>query len=366
MKKLSLLVAILVFVILNVSLHFFLLRQVQTLREASQTFILFQDYNTLKNLLLPSLQNSVKKITILKNDHIEFELGNSNVINVLVNVFDSQLSLNTSDKYKFQIEYSLGFILIWQLLILSVASLTAFATILFVEQQDRKNKVSEMAQKLAHDIRSPISTLNLISVKIENEDIKDLQLSVVKQINQIADELLKYSQNSNQTKIKFSDSKIDIHSENVDFTEMLKNLQKEYIFKSIALKQIVEFNISSDISKYKTSKQLVDTAYPIINNLIQNSIEATSVSVSGLIEIKVFLHKNCLVIQIIDNGKGMSKEFLSKLGHSKISHGKNNDGGMSGNGIALYNAKSDLNKYGAKLNIQSELGKGTKVELIFS
>lgn len=233
----------------------------------------------------------------------------------------------------------------------------------FLESLNNLNyiEVSKMrialSQKLAHDIRSPISTLNLISSKIEDLEIRTLQLAVVDQINTIANNLL------DQTK---TDGVSDIV---LGFSEMLFNLEKEYQFKSTSISQKITFKINYDsIQNKKFSSQLNSIIYSTLNNLIQNSIEATSKN--GVISISVGLNTDHKIeVSVSDNGKGIPPEILKRLGKEVLTFGKNkeNNGSSnlkSGNGIALFNAKKELAENNIELLITSKQNLDTTVKII--
>ena len=214
------------------------------------------------------------------------------------------------------------------------------------EQQNQANlNLFNMSQKLAHDIRSPISTLNLISSKIDNDDIKFLQLAVVDQINAIANDLLKQS--------KISQNEIDLK-------QFWDNLIREYSLKKNAIPQEIIFQSKTDLSA-RISVYLSNLLYRTINNFIQNSIEATPND--G--KISIFIQKNInmnIEILIADTGKGMPAHILEKIGKVKISYGKENENNYnSGSGIAMYNAARDLADHGCLLSVKSYEGLGTEV-----
>lgn len=232
-----------------------------------------------------------------------------------------------------------------------------------------KENIFNLSQKLAHDIRSPISTLNLISSKIENAEIKSLQLAVVEQINAIANDLL----NKNKTNILASGLPLIPNSirnrEKQSLKSIFKNLKDEYAFKKIAIQQDIIFDIDEvQINDSRISAKLCTVIYRCVNNFIQNAIEA-SISQDSTITIRCFKlnsEKNMFEICVIDNGKGIPADIIKRLGNEVISYGKDNQVDLihnSGSGIALYNAKIDLQKYGGELLIESQIGSGTQVSI---
>lgn len=95
-----------------------------------------------------------------------------------------------------------------------------------------------------------------------------------------------------------------------------------------------------------------------ILDIAKNSVKADST----LIEITVDenINKNLLTITIRDNGCGMSKEFLNRVKDPFTTTRTTRKVGM---GIPLFELAA--NQAGGKLDIESELGKGTCVTATF-
>lgn len=239
-----------------------------------------------------------------------------------------------------------------------------------------QSHIFSLSQKLAHDIRSPISTLNIISSKMNDPELKELQLAVVDKINSIANDLLNKSKGQLQSpdnihQIKNSDKEaqisqtLNIQSDNT-LSLFFKNLVKEYDFKKVAIQQKVIFQIQNeDLKKGRLSKSHEHILYQAINNFIQNSIDATNPTSGEIVILSQTNNHHQLEIVISDNGKGIPSEILQELGNKPLSHGKMNDSN-SGNGIAIFNAKKDLLEMGIQLSIASQQNKGTQVVLKFS
>lgn len=236
-----------------------------------------------------------------------------------------------------------------------------------------QEKIFTLSQKLAHDIRSPISTLNLISARIEDPDLKSLQQAVVQQINDIANDLL--NESKNETK-QSSDEKKNPYASNTEMqkteptqflTKMLKNLEKEYQFKALAISQKVIFEINyTQIETNFSTQKLTSVIYACVNNFVQNAIEATPSD--GVIKITAGLNLDQKIeIAVCDNGKGIPAHILKRLGNEVLSFGKDKIDSTeikSGNGIALYNASKELQENGAKLVITSIENEGTEMRVV--
>lgn len=209
--------------------------------------------------------------------------------------------------------------------------------LLYFKEQEMKISVS---RKLAHDIRSPLSTLNLISSKISDENLKELQQAVVHQINGIAEKVLE------QTRL------VKSHS----YGDIVEQIKHEYTFKQSTLNRTFTFHFDSYFKNIKVDAP--DFLYSGLNNLIQNSIDATSV-LTGQIAICATATKNFVTFTVTDNGCGMSENVLSKIGEKEITFGKLS----SGNGIGVLHLAQALKSIEGNLRIQSQPSSGTEVQI---
>mgnify|MGYP001585236637 CR=1 FL=1 len=64
-----------------------------------------------------------------------------------------------------------------------------------------------------------------------------------------------------------------------------------------------------------------------------------------------------------DNGQGIPKNILEKLGEKGVSHGK--EGSTSGSGLGIYHAKKAIESFKGKFEILSREGLGTTITITF-
>ena len=217
---------------------------------------------------------------------------------------------------------------------------------IYFEQKElelkKQESLSFMSRKLAHDIRSPLSTLNLVSAKIEDPNLKEIQNAVINQINTLAEDLLGYSK-----KIK-----------HLTINELIEQLKNEYSVKSNSINQKILFK--TDNSLINNITVAPSFLYASINNLIQNSIEASPENSKILVSAEVV--GSHIEIQVADIGHGIPKSLLAILGTKEIISTKKSD--FSGNGLAIYILNQELLKIGGQLNIESNENAGTTIALL--
>ena len=227
---------------------------------------------------------------------------------------------------------------------------------------ERQKAAVEIAKRVSHDIRSPLTALNfLIKNSIEiSDDTKQLLSQVSQRINGIADDVISESKNSASS----SKNEIDGASHlGIKITQILTALlaEKEIEFKSNPKVQLfLRLNDLPEDMVVSYSQKMLER---ILSNLINNSVEA--IDEDGSIFVDVQTKQNSLIISVIDFGKGIPPEVLSKLQKYEFqSHGKEHSH-SSGTGIGLKSAFEELSKVGAKLHIESRVGVGTRIILEF-
>jgi len=94
-------------------------------------------------------------------------------------------------------------------------------------------------------------------------------------------------------------------------------------------------------------------------NILINAIEAMEVS-KGNLQVKLDAAKDFYNITIQDNGRGIPREYLSKLFDPFFTLKKN------GMGLGLTASYSIIQSHKAKVHVESVIDEGTKFEISFN
>jgi signal transduction histidine kinase len=207
-----------------------------------------------------------------------------------------------------------------------------------------KSRLSEMAKKLAHDIRSPLTALNIAARAAESqrEPARDLMTTAIKRINDISLDLLKTA------KAEISGA------QNSEITDLHHALSEVVMEKRIQHKnQILFQNEVQSLQAFINESDFKCS----ISNLINNAIEASPESAS--IEIRLKAISDRALIEIQDQGSGIAPHVLAKLGRAPVTEGKTDS--SSGSGIGVYNASKLFHNAQGSLRFDSVMGQGTRV-----
>lgn len=217
------------------------------------------------------------------------------------------------------------------------------------ELQDKEELVA-LAKKVAHDIRSPLSALNIIKSKVLSKDSIEEKLfsNAVNSIHEIAIDLLNDSKKSSADIVDLRDVVSTFVKLKAEEYRNMENVRIQFEVKPNS-----NCNFSVKIQKIDFLR--------LLSNIVNNSVDAKLDDRRITIKLTLSFNNKYIQLAIEDNGKGISQEILSYLGEVKISYGKKNNG--SGFGLGLSNAKKFLEQYNGTIEFTSQLGNGTKVLL---
>ena len=212
------------------------------------------------------------------------------------------------------------------------------------------NQSVEFTYTLAHEIRNPLSTINLAvemlkitNNKKEKEACLDIIMRGSSRINNLLTDLLKSYQLDEIRLEKFSLNQI--------IDEVLTIIADRLMLKNI----IVSKYYSTVDCKILLNKEKIKIA---LTNIMINAIEAMPLKKGRLKLITKLMNGRC-VIEIEDNGSGISKENLKKIFTPYFT---SKPGGM---GLGLSSSLDILRANHFSVSVQSEEGSGTRFILSF-
>ena len=187
--------------------------------------------------------------------------------------------------------------------------------------------------------------------------------SATQRINDIANQLLeKGKQIQKQINTKTVEAGVNNQEQPLS-TQLLSPIIDSIVSeKRIQFREKQDVEIDSDLSQGYGLFAKVNIAElkRTISNLLNNSIEAFSES-KGKVNISIISEHQFVLVKIEDNGRGIPKHILEKLGQAGVTHGK--EGTQSGSGLGIYHAKKSIESFGGKFVIDSVPGIGTSINI---
>ncbi len=274
--------------------------------------------------------------------------GKTYILRVALHIAPVEENLKTA-----RVHSILEFFLAWFILFLG-----AVAHLLLNRIEKIQLKVKELesmaflSQILSHEIRNPLGSIKgfsqYLKSKIENPVFKEYLQLIEKESLRIEKLMKELSVFSGFPKLKFSEFDLRLLLEEIILS--FKNTYFEIIFNVEIPEE--EVLIYSDEDKLKQ----------IVENLFKNAVDAVLESEKKLkkVEVKLFRKNSFWILSIEDNGKGMEPEVLKKLGEPFFTTK------AKGIGLGFFVAKKLCEELKIKLKLESKVGEGTRVCLIFS
>ena len=223
----------------------------------------------------------------------------------------------------------------------------------YAELKKTNSELDRFVYSTSHDLRAPLkSMLGLIGIikestdhgnSIQHERLEMLNKSVLN-LDDFIEDILHYSHNA----------RMEVAKEEITFEEVIQEISGGHMFIDEAKGLKLQIEIHQDI-KFISDKRRINV---ILNNVISNAIKYRDASKGNpFVYILVHCSKENAIITIEDNGIGIAdkeKEKIFEMFYRATAL-------SSGSGLGMYIVKETIEKLGATIHIESELGVGTKI-----
>ena len=206
---------------------------------------------------------------------------------------------------------------------------------------------------ISHDLKTPIAKIHSVVDRLMTTSAVNEYRPELLTLRESGDELNRYIQSILKIlRIESRDFRLNL--EIVDINELIHDviLQVSPLLseKNLTLSKTLEplFSIEADLTLIRE----------VILNLLENASKYTPNG--GKIYIHSFEEADFIHVEFTDSGEGISPEELPHV-WGKFVRGKDQNLKTKGTGLGLYLVKYFIELHGGKVNMESELGKGTSV-----
>ena len=252
------------------------------------------------------------------------------------------------------------FLSILFLIILIITFVSVILTIL------KQKKISEIKtnfiNNMTHEFKTPIATSSLAAEMIQRKEVIDNPKKIKKYASIILDE-----NNHLQNQVEQILQVAILESSSHQFKKRKVNVQELLAdaVNSFELR-IVKGNIKLELISDAPNPYIIGDEVHLLNllyNLIDNAIKYTPNN--PVIKLSTWNENNSLVISVIDNGIGISKEHQQNIFKNLFRVPTGNIHDVRGFGLGLYYVKTIVDQFGGRIELTSELGKGSEFEVFF-
>ena len=208
---------------------------------------------------------------------------------------------------------------------------------------------------VSHELRTPISLLQgytesiVDGVVTEPDEIRD-SLAVVldesKRLNRLVNELLNVA--------RMDAEGLSVEKEVQPIDDLLDKMKAKYRMQAEDLDLTMEFNSGNDNQMWDYDMDRMDQ---VLTNLIDNASRYTQPG--DTIAVTTAKDNRYNILYISDTGTGIAPEHLQQVFDRFYKVDASRKRGKQGTGLGLFICKMIIEEHGGKIEVESELGKGT-------
>ena len=219
----------------------------------------------------------------------------------------------------------------------------------------------DFVANVTHEIKTPLTAIIGFLETIQtgattsNEDVQkfiDISLKQAGRLNRLVEDLLIIS--------KIELGEIKFHFEEVSIRDAFEGAIPLVEAKAGLKKINIQNNVQANLSCVWADR---DRLAQVLVNILDNAVKFTPED--GRIFIDAGQKDNYTVLTITDTGIGVPKEEVRRLGERFYRVDRSRSRDLGGTGLGLSIVKHLMLAHGGKMEIESQLGQGTKVSLYF-
>lgn len=236
----------------------------------------------------------------------------------------------------------------------------------FEVAENANHAKSDFLANMSHDIRTPMNAIMGMTTLIERDaQLPDKVREYTKKIQCSSRHLLGII-NDVLDMSKIESGKTIINVGEFYLPELLEQMDAAFRPQTDAKKQKFEIMIQNLEHKWLLGDSM--RLLQILNNLLSNACKYTPAGGTICIEVQEMEQSSSsyakLCFKVMDNGIGMSREFLARIYDSFTREECSVTNTIQGTGIGMSIVKSLVDLMGGSIDVESMQGKGTCFELI--
>lgn len=232
-----------------------------------------------------------------------------------------------------------------------------------IDKQNREkdavaNMRKEFSANVSHELKTPLTSISgyaeiMKDGLVRPEDMKTFSERIYNEASRLitlVEDIMKLS--------KLDEGAVELEKEEVDFYMLTREICSRLAPQ--AEKRNVRVEVTGEPVHYLGVRQVLDE---LLYNMIENAIKYNKEG--GLVSVWVGNTLQGIKIIVRDTGIGIPKEEQERIFERFYRVDKSHSKATGGTGLGLSIVKHGALMHGAKIDVDSEVNKGTKMELIF-
>ena len=235
------------------------------------------------------------------------------------------------------------------------------AIIIFMDVTEREQREAlrrEFSANVSHELKTPLTSITgfaelMKEGMVPKEKMQEFSGDIYRESRRLidlVDDIIQLSRLDEGT-ANFSKSPVDLYTLSGQVIESLR---------PVAQKQDITLTLSGQHAVIEGVEQLLqEMVYNLCDNAIKYNISGGSVTVS------VWQNGQTVTLSVVDTGIGIPYADQSRVFERFYRVDKSHSKEVGGTGLGLAIVKHIAVKHNAQIELESELGRGTKISVIF-
>jgi two-component system, OmpR family, phosphate regulon sensor histidine kinase PhoR len=301
----------------------------------------------------------------LKINNLDQLVGTScyrlNLENIL-KMSDTEIGVVFPNRYNFFL-HRMGLMFLGSVLLILMIGFSFVLLIRYYIQEIRLSKnIKEMVNNLAHEFRTPISSISLAAKMIHqseevtaNQKLKRYTETIIeenKRLQRQSDHILQLA--------AIEQNNLEYHFGDVELTGILDEAIRsvDFLVEQKGGKITRDFG-DVPIPIHGDHNELVHVMMNLLVNAYKYSHQKIDITVTAV------KRADGILVEVIDKGIGISPKEKKKIFEKYYRISTGNKHNTKGFGIGLYYVKEVLKAHHASIHVESEPGKGSKFSIVF-
>ncbi len=226
------------------------------------------------------------------------------------------------------------------------------------EIKEAENMRKEFSANVSHELKTPLTTISgyaelMKDGLVKPEDMKRFSGTIYTEARRLIamiEDIIKLS--------RLDENQVELEKKDIDLYDLV------FQIKADLRKKAEEDNISVHIRGVHTMVYGVyRILYEMFFNMCENAIKYNKKG--GEVVVTIASMNDCPIVVVEDTGIGIPKEDLDRIFERFYRVDKSHSNQKEGSGLGLSIVKHGAKYHNAEMEVESELGKGTKITIEF-
>ena len=226
------------------------------------------------------------------------------------------------------------------------------------EKEEVSNMRKEFSANVSHELKTPLTSISGYAEIMKNglvrpQDIPNFSERIYKEARRLitlVEDIIKLS--------KLDEESVELEKEDVELYGLCREIVSRLSPQANARR--VQVSVQGEQVVYRGIRQILDE---MIYNICENAIKYNNEG--GRVVVWCGKTLNGAKISVTDNGIGIPEEHLDRIFERFYRVDKSHSKERGGTGLGLSIVKHGAILHGAKVQVESKVGEGTRIDILF-